>query len=113
MPRSKLSISPKCTSCSGLKNRLPGLPVIIEKFAVVGEILAIELCLLFLAWPLIDRPEEADSRDWDCNMASSVWSWRSIVILAGGTGNIEDVVLNRRWWVLEVAAGVEDEAGPS
>jgi len=41
-PKSKLnvSISPKCTSCSGFKNKLPGLPVIIEKFAVVGDILA-------------------------------------------------------------------------
>jgi len=31
------SISLRCISCSGLKNRLSGLPDIIEKFGVVGE----------------------------------------------------------------------------
>jgi len=38
-PKSRDSISPSNISCSGLKNKLPGLPVLIEKSAVEGDIL--------------------------------------------------------------------------
>src|SRR5271168_22872 len=42
-PKSRDSISPSRISCSGLRNKLPGLPVTIEKFAVVGDMLATEV----------------------------------------------------------------------
>lgn len=42
MPKSRDSISPSKISCSGLKNKLPGLPVTIEKFAVEGDMLPTE-----------------------------------------------------------------------
>ena len=35
--RSRIGISPRSFSCSGRRLRLPGDPVSIEKFAVVGE----------------------------------------------------------------------------
>ena len=46
-PRSSDSMSPNKISCSGRKKRLPGLPVVIEKFAVVGDMLAADAIDLF------------------------------------------------------------------
>lgn len=42
LPKSRLSISSNIISCSGFRNKLPGLPVTIDKFSIVGDTLTFD-----------------------------------------------------------------------
>ena len=101
-------MSPRSLSCSGRRLRLPGDPVNIEKFAVVGEIFPAVMAVpvdVVLWWPkdpelrdILDSVIVGDGGDLECVENASgarPSSWRSIDIVLGGTGKIDEVVLKR------------------
>jgi hypothetical protein len=92
-------MSPRCISCSGRRQRLPGDPVnsVTEKLTVVGETFPPEdterlcECLMRVASGGADIGGEIDLDENPPEMIPS--SVISIVMLLGGVGNIEEVVL--------------------
>ena len=109
-----MTISPRCISCSGRKHKLPGEPVIsvIEKFAVVGDTFPFDIdrlcpcpcpcpcpCLPLMRGIAVESGCCGDTdREEDVAPppgAARPSSVMSIVMLLGGMGNIDDVVLIR------------------
>lgn len=80
----------------------------MEKFAVAGDTLPkYRGSVIVVDLALMDPTGEVDNR-----ILASSESCKSMVMFAGGTGNIDDIVLNRLLCVLELCAGVDD-TGPS
>jgi hypothetical protein len=108
-------MSPRCISCSGLRDRLPGEPFIslIEKLAVVGEIPPPEDTDLLCPWRKLPSDSAGVGEGGDLDRIDGSRAFSSCInndMLFGGIGKTEEAAL-RRFLRRDVGAAFSEWSG--